>query len=334
MIAFNTSTAPSVVEDVLKGPLRRPDNPKYPSENVSKDPSVAQRVLNVPFRKIAPFQCLYSAKYVGDTYWGKPALIFANGPEVAEDTETIASITRGFVGLSSRPALLFFQGKVDLDTTARMFDAIFKNGRLLAHENVYPKPHRLGGRGLGALAAARAVTEETTHLVLIGYPLQNEVGARDELFSELPAQLKILFVSADYDGAREEIESVCQNLKCQSWKIAVEGSDQALKVETSETGTQEIAKMTGAVVARWLESCDEEMRDGKIVWNADEGVARWSGWAWNLMDKAVDGRDQDPKPATKSGKKTSQRKGKRKSEDDGKQAEGGASAKKRKDSRA
>lgn len=176
-----------MVEDVLKGPLRRPDNPKYPSENVSKDPSVAQRALNVPFRKVAPFQCLYSAKYIGDTYWGEPALVFANGPEVAEDTDTIVSITRGFVGLSSRPALLFFQGKGDLDTTAHMFDAIFKNGRLLAHENVYLSPNRLGGRGIGAIAAARAVTEETTHLVLIGYPLRTEGGARDEMLKELPA---------------------------------------------------------------------------------------------------------------------------------------------------
>lgn len=120
---------------------------------------------------------------------------------------------------------------------------------------------------------------------------------------------------------------MCKELKCQSWKIAVEGPSQTLEVETSATETQEVAKMTGAVVARWLESCNEEMRDGKIVWNADEGVARWSGWAWNLKDKKINGRDQSPKPATKSGKKTSQRKGKRKSEDDGKEAEGGDSVK-------
>ena len=30
-------------------------------------------------------------------------------------------------------------------------------------------------------------------------------------------------------------------------------------------------------ISCWLESCDQEMRDGKIVWNVDEGVARWSG---------------------------------------------------------
>ena len=145
--------------------------------------------------------------------------------------------------------------------------------------------------------------------MLVGYPLRTEGRARDELLNGLPAQVKILFVSGDCDGDGEEVESVCKELKCQSWKIAVQGANEALKVETSDTGTQEIAKMTGAVVARWPESCDEEMRDGKIVWNADKGVARWSGWAWNLKDKTIDGRDQDPKPATVSGKKASQRKG-------------------------
>ena len=101
-IAFDTSTAPSVVEDVLKGPLRRPNNPKYLSENVTKDPSVAQRALSVPFRKVTPFQCLYSAKYIGDTYLGNPSLMFANGPEDAEDPDTIMNFIRGFVGPNQR----------------------------------------------------------------------------------------------------------------------------------------------------------------------------------------------------------------------------------------
>lgn len=91
------------------------------------------------------------------------------------------------------------------------------------------------------------------------YPLRNEAGARDELLRDLPAQMKVLSVSGDYDGEREEVEGVCKEFKCQSWKIAVQGANQALKAESSETGTQEIAKMTGAMVARWLESCNEEM---------------------------------------------------------------------------
>ncbi len=213
-IAFDTSTAPSVVEDVLKGPLRRPDNPKHPSENVSKDPSVAQRALSVPFRQVAPFQCLYSAKYIGDTYRRKHSLIFSTGPEDAKDSDTIASFTRGFIGLSSRPALLLFPGKVDLDTTTHMFAAIFKADRLLAHENLYPYPERLGGRGIGAIAAARAVTEKTTHLVLVEYPLQAEGGARDELLQDLPASINVLYVSGSLDKGYEELESVRKQLNC------------------------------------------------------------------------------------------------------------------------
>lgn len=74
--------------------------------------------------------------------------------------------------------------------------------------------------------------------------------------------------------------------------------------------------MMGAVIARWLESRNDEMLDGKKIWNVNEGVARWSGWAWSL--KAVDGRDQVSKGPIKSGRQTSQRMCRRNFEDDGK----------------
>ena len=38
--AQEENTAPDIVESVLKVPLRRPDNTKYPTENVSQGPSM------------------------------------------------------------------------------------------------------------------------------------------------------------------------------------------------------------------------------------------------------------------------------------------------------
>lgn len=37
-MAFDASTAQSVVKNVLRGPLRRPDSSIHPTESVSKDP--------------------------------------------------------------------------------------------------------------------------------------------------------------------------------------------------------------------------------------------------------------------------------------------------------
>lgn len=42
--------------DILKGHLHRPDDPKYPTDNVSKDPSVAQRAFSPISAVLVPLQ--------------------------------------------------------------------------------------------------------------------------------------------------------------------------------------------------------------------------------------------------------------------------------------
>ncbi len=86
--------------------------------------------------------------------------------------------------------------------------------------------------------------------MLVGYPLQAEGGARDEALRNLPASLNVLFVSGSLDGGCEELESVGKELNCRVWKIAIREATKALKIESSETGTQEVAKMTEAIIAR------------------------------------------------------------------------------------
>lgn len=90
------------------------------------------------------------------------------------------------------------------------------------------------------MAATRAITEGNTHLVLVGYPLRNEGGEEDKVLRHLLASIKILFVNDDVDGECEKLESVCKESKCQKWKIGVQGANQALKVESPETGTKKI----------------------------------------------------------------------------------------------
>ena len=73
LIAFERKVAPSVVEDVLKGPLRRPDNAKYPNGNISDDPALAQFEEEIPHPSKSPIKCLMSAKNIGDLHFNKPS---------------------------------------------------------------------------------------------------------------------------------------------------------------------------------------------------------------------------------------------------------------------
>ncbi len=87
----------------------------------------------------------------------------------------------GFTGLCSRPSLFFFQAKGDVDATAITFDAMYTPSRLLSPGNRFAGRGRVTGRGV---VAAKAATEETTHVVLVGYPLRTQSGARDGLLRE------------------------------------------------------------------------------------------------------------------------------------------------------
>lgn len=189
---------------------------------MSKDLSIAQRALSILFRKKAPFQCRYTVKHIVDTYERKLVLVFAKGPEEAKDRDTIINFTCGFVDLSPRLTLLDFSelgGSRYHDRRVRYH--IQLGDRLLISACLYHKPRCLGGRGTGAILGTRAAAEETTHSVLMGYPIQIEGGARDELLRDLPPSTKILSVSFNLDGECGEMENMRSELKCQMKNLAV-----------------------------------------------------------------------------------------------------------------
>lgn len=337
-IAFEQKTAPAIVEDVLKGPLRRPDNPKYPFPDVSEDPAMVQRELEVDFPPKSPIKCLYSAKHVGDLEWTKPSLIFTHGSGGTLRSDAIANFTHGFVSLTTRPTLLCYQGNMNLKSRVKMFSAVIEARKSLFSQDVRISPTCLGGRSMGARAAVMASTEETTHLVLASYPLHTDKETRDQILLDIPSSTKVIFVSGDHDNMCDlsRLQEVRNKMKCKTWLIVVKNADHGMNVKPS-TGTQKIGRMTGALVATWIDDANERMTESSISWDEEKAVPQWDGWKpiAKATTKAASAGTKSTAPPTKGAKsaQATTRKSKRSRKDQG-PTEDAQSAKPRKRQKA
>ena len=298
--ALMEKTSPSVVEDILKGPQRRPDNPKYPSIDISKDPEVAQRAIEIPFSSKPPIHCLYSARYVGDLISSKASLVFTHGAGGTLESDAIVNFTHGFVSLSTRPKLLCFQGNMNLASRVKMFSTVIDTPR--------EKSTCLGGRSMGARGAVMAVTEQITHLVLVSYPLNSKKEVRDQILLELPASVKVLFISGDKDEMCdfERMETVRKQMNCKTWMIVVQGADHGMNAKP-KPATQELGRMTGALAANWLDECDENLTEGALSWETDKSVVQWSGWCEPKKMPMAPHRMAETKPHSRKAAKSSKK---------------------------
>jgi predicted alpha/beta-hydrolase family hydrolase len=282
-IVHDENTAPDVVESILKGPLERSDDTKHPDEDVSQDPSMAQRSLMVDFPPKAPIQCLYSAKYIGDLHWTRPDLIFTHGAGGTLQSAAMANLTHGFVSLTSRPTILCFKGNMNLKSRVKMFAAVIESRGEHNGHGVKTSAISLGGRSMGARAAVMAATKDTTHLVLVSYPLHTDNEVRDEILLDLPESIKVIFVSGDHDNMcdLDRLEAVRRKMKCKTWRVVVRDADHGMNVKP-KAGTQDVGRKTGEVVADWLGNCNEESREGEVSWDPEAEIAQWSGWSLDV----------------------------------------------------
>ncbi len=251
-----------------------------PQNNVMEDSEVAQRDIEMMFPPKPPIKCVHSALSGDDLSWAKTKLIFAHGAGGTLKAEAIVNFTYGFTSSDTTPTILCFQGNMNLASRVKMFASILGSREGSLEKEARLSPVCLGGRSMGARAAVKAATEETTYLALVSYPLHTGKEVRDQILLDLPASTRVIFVSGSHDQMcdLERLEHVRRQMKCKTWRIAVQNADHGMNVRP-KSATRNVGRMTGALVAAWLDQCDEKLTEGTISWDSDNSAVRWSGWS-------------------------------------------------------
>ncbi|KAL8880376.1 MAG: hypothetical protein Q9198_002202 [Flavoplaca austrocitrina] len=202
-------------------------------------------------------------------------LIFTHGAGGTLVSPAIANFSSGF---SRQLPVLCFQGNSNLGSRTKMFSAVISNQEA---------PTSLGGRSMGARAAVMAATDHTQHLVLISYPLHTGNQVRDQILYDISPSMKVIFVSGDRDSMcnMPKLDEVRSKMKCQTWKVVVEGADHGMDVKPKKL-TEAVGIMTGEVVAGWIKGNDDSRREGRIFGDED-GEVKWTGWERAEKETAV-----------------------------------------------
>ncbi|KAL9127783.1 MAG: hypothetical protein Q9217_003413 [Psora testacea] len=250
--------------------------------------------VKIPFPPRDPVQCVLMAKDT-EGLSHTPSLIFTHGAGGTVKADAVRNFAHGF---AKTFPILCFQGPMNLKSRVKIFGAVVEDRKAL---------RCLGGRSMGARAAIMAATSETTHLVLVSYPLHNGKEIRDEILLNLPDTVKVFFVSGDRDSMCDigRLQDVRRRMKCRTWLLVVEGADHGMNT-SPKAATREIGEKTGEIGAEWLENSDENATESKLVWNVDEGKARWSGWSAEsvvLSSEEISGRVKANSPRSSKGEK-------------------------------
>lgn len=219
------------------------------------------------------------------------ALIFTHGAGGTLSSDAIANFSSGF---AAHAPILCFQGNMNLKSRVRMYSAVIEDQSFSTC---------LGGRSMGARAAVMAATNATERLVLVSYPLHTDKETRDEILLELAPSMKVIFVIGSRDSMCNlgQLEIVRGRMKCATWLVVVQEADHGMTVKPNK-GTEAVGKMTGEVVARWIDECDEKLTEGRVSWDGEEERAEWSGWSMECEDAAAlppkkESSGQDPEDA-------------------------------------
>ena len=230
-----------------------------------------------------------------------PSLIFTHGAGGTLSTPAVADFASGYASIAP---LVCFQGNMNLKSRVGMFQEV------MAHyeDEDEVSVSCLGGRSMGAraavMAAAAATTTEesalektkkktTKKLVLVSYPLQTAKEVRDQILLDISEEVEVLFVSGSRDAMCDlaKLDAVRNKMEAKTWRIVVKDADHGMTVKP-KAGTKEVGVAVGEVVARWVveeEERDDEAVEGMVSWDAEKGVAVWSGWRDGIADVMGDG---------------------------------------------
>lgn len=203
---------------------------------------------------------------------GKPSLIFTHGAGGGLSAPATKDFADGFAEQSS---VVSFKGSMNLPSRTKAFHAVMEHEEFDA---------ALGGRSMGARAAAIAATQQdrqTNALVLVSFPLvggkKNE--SREQILLDLPETMDVLLISGNKDNMcdLEHLDQVRSEMNACSWLVVVEAADHGMSWKWKD-GVQEMRRETGVVAAKWLKGRDRSKRHCVIRWDEEVGELRCGDW--------------------------------------------------------
>lgn len=199
---------------------------------------MAEIAIDVDFPPKAPIHCVLTTKEATEAA-ASPALIFTHGAGGTLKSDGIANFVHGF---GQCKPIFCFQGNMNLKSRSKMFSAVVE------HQSF---SQCLGGRSMGARAAVIAATDLTTCLVLVSYPLQTDKEVRDQILLDIPAHVKVIFVSGDNDSMcdLQLLRDVRARMKCSSWQVTVQDADHGMNVKP-KVGTEAVGKRLARLLPR------------------------------------------------------------------------------------
>ena len=223
---------------------------------IGDDVSSLQTEFEVEDAPKKPIKCIKFSKHPEEE---SPTLIFTHGAGGTIKTDAVTDFALGF---AKHASALCFQGNMNLNSRVHMFETVRQDQGIV---------QVLGGRSMGARAAVMAMNTETSHLVLVSYPLQPAgKPARDQILLDVPSHIRVLFISGDRDSMCDidALNDVRGNMACESWLCVVNGADHGMKVKPAKRITKTVQK-TGEIAALWVQESDALALRTDLVWNVD-----------------------------------------------------------------
>ncbi|GAB1737664.1 hypothetical protein NU219Hw_g2078t1 [Hortaea werneckii] len=220
---------------------------------------------------------------------GRPALIFTHGAGGGLANPATSEFANGF---AEKAGIVSFQGTMNLQSRIKTFHAV------MLHEQV---DTALGGRSMGARAAATAAIEEdhqTKALVLVSFPLVGGKNkeSREQTLLDLPKDLDVLFVSGSKDAQCDnaDLTKAMSKMNSRSWLICVEEADHSMSWK-AKSSVQEMRRLTGRLAAEWLSDRDVSRSRCTISWNEKAAEVHCSGWTTDREAPEGDVKDVEPR---------------------------------------
>ena len=200
-----------------------------------------------------------------------PDLINTHGRGSNLDNGAVVAFTTGIARLKT---VLSFNDPGDLNHRAATFRALL---------NANPSVDTLGGRSMGARAAARAQLYTVANkLIFFTYPLVRGRQERYEELLALDADVDVLFVVGDEDPLCVELhlQAIRSRMKAPSWWLKVARGNHALNFDHDLTKRYAICNVAGQIAAAWSmeEGRDPEKTELTLDWDEDTRTAVWTPW--------------------------------------------------------